>query len=219
MTAKAVVFDMDGVLFDTERISRNSWIEVGKRWGLDGIEIIYPKVIGVNHTDGLQIVKDAYGQDFDAETFTKECAAVMKRMLQEEGLPIKKGVREILEALKQKKIPVGICSSTRTGVIRDHLQKTGLSDYFERIIGGDQILHSKPKPDIYLKACDALEMNPEDCIAVEDSPNGIRSAHAAGLIPVMIPDLVEPTDEMRRLSHVILHDLSDLQSMIENKEI
>ncbi len=96
MRAKAVVFDMDGVLFDTERISRNSWIEVGQRWGMDGIEIIFPKVIGVNHTDDLQILKDTYGQEFDAETFTKECASVMKRMLQEEGLPIKKGVREIL---------------------------------------------------------------------------------------------------------------------------
>ncbi|MBO4888685.1 MAG: HAD family phosphatase [Firmicutes bacterium] len=216
---KAVVFDMDGVLFDTERIARNSWIETGKVWGLEGIEIVYPRVIGVNHLDGLDIVRDAYGQDFDAVTFTKECSEVMKRMLREEGLPIKKGVREILKVLKQKRIPVGICSSTRTGVIRDHLEKTGLSGYFDQIVGGDQIVHSKPQPDIYLKACEVLGMEPKDCLAVEDSPNGIRSAHAAGLIPIMIPDLVEPTEEMKRLSYLILQDLSELQKLIENDRI
>ena len=80
-------------------------------------------------------------------------------------------------------------------------------------------MHSKPKPDIYLKACEALGQKPEECIAVEDSPNGIRSAYAAGFIPVMIPDLVEPTEELRNLSHLILQDLSELQVLIENDRI
>ena len=217
--AKAIVFDMDGVLFDTERIARDSWIETGKVWNLPRVTEIYPRMIGVNHTDGLIIFKECYGEAVDAEEFMRQSGAVMKQILREKGLPIKKGVPEILAFLKEKKIPAAICSSTRTGVIHDHLVKTGFLEYFDQIIGGDMIEHSKPLPDIYLKACEILGQKPEDCIAVEDSPNGIRSAYAAGLIPVMIPDLVEPTEELRKLSRFVLKDMTELQKLIESETI
>lgn len=214
---RAVVFDMDGVLFDTERISRDSWLEVADAWNIPGIEENYVKVIGVNHTDGIDILHEAYGMDFDPESFMAECSKVMRRMITEQGIPVKKGVVELLEFLKERKIPVSICSSTRMQTIKRHLEQTGLDGYFDEIIGGDMVEHSKPRPDIYLKACEMLGIPPRDCIAVEDSPNGIRSAAAAGMMPVMVPDLVAPTEELRSLSYRVEPDLLHLRDFLKTQ--
>ncbi|MBO6158282.1 MAG: HAD family phosphatase [Firmicutes bacterium] len=196
----AIVFDMDGVLFDTERVSRDCWRQIAKEHQIEGIDEVYPMMIGVNHTDGLEIFRKIYGEGIDGEAFLAECGVLMKKRLHEEGLPLKQGVLELLEYLRQNQIPAAICSSTAVPVIKDHLMQAHMESYFQAIIGGNMVLHSKPQPDIYLKACEELGKDPARCMAIEDSPNGIRSASAAGMIPVMIPDLVEPTDELRALS-------------------
>lgn len=196
---KALVFDMDGVLYDTEKVSLRNWMKIADEMGLPDMESTHTKCIGVNRNDGIHILKDCYGEEFDGEAFLDHASRLMHEGWEKDGLPLMKGVIEILTYLKEKNIPVAICSSTRVPTILQHLKQTDMEEYFTEIIGGNMVEHSKPQPDIYLKACETLGFKPEECIGVEDSPNGIRSCHAAGLFTVMIPDLVQPTEELLSL--------------------
>ena len=193
---KAVIFDMDGVLFDTEAVSNMTWDQIGKEQNLDDIHGALLKVIGLNWNDGVAVLKKQYGEDFDGDGFLKEARVRNQAWIDANGIPLKQGVKEILQFLKDKQIPAAICSSTAVPIIESHLNNADMNGYFQEIIGGNLVKHSKPEPDIYLKACEAVGFAPEDCMAVEDSPNGIRAAYRAGMQTVMVPDLVPPTEEL-----------------------
>ncbi|MCF0135484.1 MAG: HAD family phosphatase [Lachnospiraceae bacterium] len=213
---KAVVFDMDGVLYDTESMSVRVWKELQKELDLPGdMDEIHKSCVGVNLNDGHVILKRWFGEDFDCDGFFAKARAHMLRLQEEEGLSLMKGVREILDYLKEHRIPTAICSSTQVPTILEHLRDTDMEQYFDRIIGGNMVEHSKPKPDIYLKACEALGLSPEECIGVEDSPNGIRSCSAAGLFTVMVPDLIEPTEEILGLCDLVQEDLLELLEFVK----
>ena len=180
---------------------------VAEKWGLPEMEEVFPQCIGLNANDSRQVVIGAYGEDFDYPLFRKETAAWFADYVDRNGLPVKPGVREILEWLKESRYIVGLASSTKEASVRSHLEMTGLSDYFSVLTTGDMVEHSKPRPDIYLLACERLGVEPGQAYAIEDSPNGIRAAHAAGLCPVMVPDMVEPDGEILRLCRIVLRDL------------
>ena len=212
---KAVIFDMDGVLFDTERLCMESWCVLAKEQGIPDMEIVFPKCIGRNAADTEEIVTDYYGEGFDYETFRKKASDWFWQYIKNNGLPIKTGVKEILAYLKQEGYVVGLASSTRYSSIVNHLEEAGIKDYFSVIVTGDMVEHSKPKPDIYLLACEKLGVEPAKAYAVEDSYNGIRSAHAAGMKPVMVPDLLEPDEEMESLSFLICKDLLEVLAYLK----
>lgn len=134
-----------------------------------------------------------------------------------EDLPVKEGAYEILCWLKEQKIPTALATSTSREGALSHLLRTGILPYFNEIITGDMVEHSKPAPDIYLIACDALHMPPADCIAVEDSPNGIRSAYTAGMMAVMIPDQIAPTDELRAMLYREFPSLKELLAYLKKQ--
>ena len=131
------------------------------------------------------------------------------RSIEENGVPVKDGVRETLQKLAEAGLKIAVASSTRREKVLRHLENAGIAQYFTAVVGGDTVTHSKPHPEIFLKACEALGVAPEDAIAVEDSHNGIRSAHAAGMAPVMVPDLLPVTEEMRELSAFVAEDMND----------
>ena len=133
------------------------------------------------------------------------------------GIPVKPGVREILEWLKSAGYAVGLASSTKRESVLRHLKHTGLEDYFSVVVGGDMVEHSKPLPDIYLLACERLGVEPGETYAIEDSPNGIRSAHAAGMCPIMVPDIIAPDEEMGRLSYIILKNLVEVRDFLQRR--
>lgn len=211
----AVVFDMDGVLFDTERLCQDSWLTVAEERGLPGMEEIFPRCIGRNANDSRRIVLDAYGEKFDYEGFREQASAWFWNYIEKNGLPVKPGVRELLAWLREKEWTVGLASSTRRSSVLNHLEQAGIRDYFKVIISGDMVEHSKPRPDIYLLACRKLGVEPEQAYAIEDSPNGIRSAHAAGMCPLMVPDMIAPDEEMRRLSAGIFEDLGEVLKFLD----
>ena len=215
---KAVVFDMDGVLFDTERLCQDSWIEVANRRGLPDMEIIFPKCIGRNANDSRQIVLEAYGADFDYEVFRREASDWFWKYLEENGLPVKEGVRELLNWLKEQGWRIGLASSTRRSSVISHLEQAGIKDFFEEIITGDMVEHSKPLPDIYLLACRKLMVDPAETYAIEDSHNGIRTAYRAGMKPIMVPDLLSPDGEMEQLSTCIFPGLLDVLDYFRSQE-
>lgn len=205
---KAIIFDMDGVLFDTEKLCMDSWVAVAANHGMTGVEEVFPLCIGLNDTDTRALIMDRMGEEFPYDEFKKEASAWFHAYVKENGLPVKKGVREILEYLKENGWSVGLASSSRKKSVLSHLENTGLREYFSVIITGDMIEHSKPQPDIYLKACEELGANPKECFAIEDSLNGIRSAHWAGLKPIMVPDMIAPNDEIKSITRWIFKDLT-----------
>lgn len=212
---RAVVFDMDGVLFDTERVCMKSWVAVAARRGLPDMETIFPRCIGGNANDSRKIVLAAYGEAFDYDTFRKEASDWFWDYIGRNGLPMMAGVREILDWLKEEGWIVGLASSTKSSSVLSHLEQAGIRDYFQAIVTGDMVEHSKPLPDIYLIACRKLGIEPCEAYAIEDSPNGIRSAHAAGMCPLMVPDMLPPDQEMERLSHRIFKDLAEVLEFLK----
>lgn len=212
---KTVVFDMDGVLFDTEKLCIDSWVAVAADHDITGVEEIFPLCIGLNDRDTKALVMERMGEEFPYDEFKVEASAWFHAYVKENGLPIKKGVHEILAYLKENDWSIGLASSSRYQSVISHLERTGIRDYFSVIVTGDMVEHSKPQPDIYLKACGEMGVNPKECFAIEDSPNGIRSAHWAGLRPIMVPDMIAPNDEMKSITRLIFDDLTQVQEFFE----
>ena len=205
----AVVFDMDGVLFDTERLCQLCWLKLAEEDGIPRMPEVYALCIGVNAQTTERIVYENYGKDFPYEEYCRRTSAMYNRYIEENGVPVKDGVRETLAALSAAGLRIAVASSTRREKVLRQLDNAGIRQYFEAVVGGDTVTHSKPHPEIFLTACEALGVAPESAIAVEDSHNGIRAAHAAGMIPVMVPDLLPATEEMRELSAYVAENMND----------
>lgn len=214
---KAVIFDMDGVIFDTERLIFEKWQEIAKKYGYDKEVIgnVFKACIGTNREKTRQIVKERLGADFPYDTFREEASQLFYKNVEKDRMPIKTGVKELLEYLKTTGVKIGLASSTRKEVVEKELTDANLLVYFEVVIGGDMVLHSKPEPDIFLKCLEELGVKPEKTYIIEDSYNGIRAAKKSGAIPIMVPDMLEENDEMRQLSKVILPSLIEVKKFLE----
>ena len=214
----AVIFDLDGVIFDSERACLASWREVAKKYYLENIDEVFRKCIGTNKYQTREIVEKEYAPKFGvgfSDTVLAEGSIIFHQNYDNGRLPLKKGVPEIFDFLKERNIPMAVASSTRRAVVCEELEAAGLLSYFEKIIGGDAVKISKPNPEIYLIACKEMNVQPQNAYAVEDSYNGVRAAHAAGMHALMVPDLIAPDDEMRSLSEYICEDLLELRSVFE----
>ena len=212
-SVRAVIFDMDGVIFDSERATFNEWVALADRHGFRDIEIPYRKCIGVNARRTKEIMLEFYGPDFPYDEYAKEASVSYHARYDGGRLPMKPGVRELLETLRDKGLFVALASSTRMSTVRQQLDDAGLLDFFDRVVGGDMITRSKPAPDIFLAAVEGTGIAPQDCAVIEDSFNGIRAANAAGMVPIMVPDMLPPDEEMQRLAEAILPDLNAVQKM------
>ena len=216
---KAVIFDMDGVLFDTERMSCECCFEAAKQLGLTLAEEAVYGGCGRNEASLRRHIMETEepwypNGTFPYEKYRERFMALFQESLERE-LPIKKGVRELLEYLKEKQIKTAIASSTKGPLVRKHLERTGLSGYFQEIVSGDMVEKSKPEPDIYLKACEAVGVLPENAMGIEDSFNGIRAVAAAGMTAVMVPDMVQPDEEIRQIYDYCVQDLLEVKELIE----
>ena len=211
----SVVFDMDGTIFDTERLILDCWEQVGERHGIPGIREVFIRCIGTNSSRTQEIVYEHYGKDFPYEKFSGESSVLFHEIADTEGIPVKPGAAELLKYLSENKVPLGLASSTRLAVVTQELQAAGLYDYFQVVVGGDLLKNSKPAPDIYLMTCGRMGVVPENTYAIEDSYNGIRSAHSAGMRPIMVPDLLPATEEMRDLSVAVFADLFEVKTYFE----
>ncbi|MBO5278289.1 MAG: HAD family phosphatase [Lachnospiraceae bacterium] len=214
---KAVVFDMDGVIFDSEKCVLECWREVADRHNIPDIEEACRECLGINAAATRERMLKRYGEAFPYDEYKKESSALFHEKYDDGRLPKKPGVHELLEYLKQQKIKIALASSTRQEVVLQELRDGGLLNYFDKVVCGDMVKRSKPEPDIFLKACEELQVNPSDAYAVEDSYNGIRAAHAAGMRPIMVPDMAEPTEEMERLSEVVLPSLFEVKQYLQEK--
>ena len=214
----AIVFDMDGVLIDSERLVLKAWQYVGDELGLPDLNPLFYKAIGTTHAHTATLFADAFGEDFDYIDFRDKVRAHFYGVLTADGIPLKPGVKELLDWLKSEGWAIAIASSSREAGVRLNMERTNLISYFDVLIGGDMLKVSKPAPDIYLRACADLGVDPRTAYAVEDSRNGIRSAHAAGMHAIMVPDMVPADDEMRALACAVLPDLFTVRDWLAARE-
>jgi HAD superfamily hydrolase (TIGR01509 family) len=207
---------MDGTVFDTERLLCDAWYETSKAWSLDEYEEVYNKVIGLNVKKALDILRESYGQDFPAERFFAERMALFFSNIEKE-IPLKKGARELLTYLKQNGIKTAIATSSDKAVAERNLEKTGLTDYFDAVIGGDMVSRGKPDPEIFLKAADKISANPEETIVCEDAYTGIAAASSAKMKPVMVIDMLPPTSETESVCFATCNDLLEVLELIKKE--
>lgn len=214
ITPTAVIFDMDGVIFDTERVYLESCVEAAAELGLGDVRELCISCIGVT----AEMTKKCFDEAIPNQQLCTgfwELARCKTREKLSGGMPVKDGARELLSLLYEKGVPIALASSTITQTVIRELTSADLFKYFTRIIGGDKVEKSKPDPEIFLRAAEMLGVPAEDCIVLEDSKNGIRAAKAAGMMAIMIPDLISPDDEMKEKADIIVNSLNDVISFFE----
>lgn len=204
---QAVLFDMDGVIFDSEIKVIECWKDIAEKYGFGDIETPCYEALGTTREIAREIMLAHYGADFPYDAYKDEMAALFHARYGEGRLPKKKGVEELLQFLHMHNLKVALASSTRREVVTQELRDGGLLDYFDAVICGDMVARSKPEPDIFLKACEVLGVAPEHAVGIEDSYNGMRALAAAGITAIMVPDLKQPIDEIRALATEVLPDL------------
>ncbi len=212
---KAVIFDMDGVIFDSERAVYNGWVELSRKYGFADLDEVYIKTIGLNYEATRELYLAHYGADFPYDRYRQEHRVEYRRRYGGGRLPLKPGIRELLDWLKGDGYATAVASSTRSGTVTEQIGDAGLGPLFDAVIGGEMVKESKPAPDIFLAAAARLGAAAEDTYVIEDSYNGIRAAHAGGFIPIMVPDMLPPDDEMREKARYIFPDLPAAQAFFQ----
>lgn len=210
----AVVFDMDGVILDSEQLVYATWQELGEKYGFELKIEDYRKCLGVTKTKAEEIMKECLGEDFPYQEYSKEASKIFHERYDGGNIPLKKGVVELLEGLKTSGKLIALATSTRRESATKELSDVGLLKYFDKVICGDDINKSKPDPDIYLMACEALGVEPACAVGIEDSYNGIRSSNSAGLMTIMVPDMIEPNAEIMELCHKVFNDLIEVKGYL-----
>ena len=214
---KAIIFDMDGVMFDTEKLYTKAFMAVVKNMGHESkvsLDFIN-NCKGVKKEEIKTRFKTLLGQDFDFDDLLKQVLDYIDDFIERNGIPIKDGLTELLQYAKENSLKTAIGTSEKTIRVQRYLEKASLTKTFDAIVTGDMVQNGKPAPDIILNACEALSVSPAEAIVLEDAPNGILAAHRAGAKPVMVIDCVQPTDEIKKKLFVRpLNSLKEVKELI-----
>ena len=213
---KAVIFDMDGVLIDTEKWLNIYWRQAAAEAGFDMKKKDALAIRSLAGKYAAPYLQKIFGEDFSYWTIRDRRKELMKEHIKAHGIDKKPGVDELLDYLRAHGIQTAVATATDPVRAGEYLAKVGISDKFDKIICAAMVENGKPKPDIYLYACEQLGMKPDECVAVEDSPNGVRSAVDAGLRTIMVPDLTEPDEETARIITAKAQTLFDIILMLED---
>lgn len=214
---KGVIFDMDGLMLDTEKLLARYWMQAAQEAGFP-MELEH--VLGIRSLAAVYAkpkLQAIFGKSFDYEAIRARRRTLTADHLQQYGIPKKAGLDELLQYLKKHTYKIAVATATDRERTDKYLQQVDVADYFDVRICGDMVTKGKPDPEIYLTACQALNLPPEQCIALEDSPNGIRSAHAAGCQAVMVPDLSQPEEELLPMLYGCVPSLDKVITLLEQE--
>jgi HAD superfamily hydrolase (TIGR01509 family) len=214
MKYKAVIFDMDGLLLDTERIAMAAFVEACRECHFEPDVNVYKRCIGTTSHMTREILTSGYGSEFPFDIISP---LWRKRYLEEvltKPVPLKTGVLKLLRQLEKQKVKKAVVTSTERELALTKLTNAEIGHFFQFILGRDEVSQGKPNPEIYLTACRKLDEDPSDCLALEDSENGVLAAFNAGLTVIQVPDLVEPSAKIRALGHRIVNSLEDIPPLL-----
>lgn len=217
---KYVIFDMDGTLIDTEPLYEKAWVDIGEKWGLSGMKEKYPLIVGRSIESICLMMKEWFGEDFEASKFFAERMQCFVELIENE-VPLKKGCIELLEYLKRQGMPMAIATSTPMYITSSNMEKTGIGKYMDAVVTAEAVKNGKPEPDIFLEAARQIGADPLYTVVCEDSINGIRGAYRAKMKPIMVIDRLAPTEETDMLCLATCKDLLEVKELIqkENKLI
>jgi HAD superfamily hydrolase (TIGR01509 family) len=202
----AVIFDMDGTLLDTEAVFKAIVYEVCTEMGFAMTDGVHGRMVGSSHEATAQLLIESFGSHFPYTLFDEKCRTIMKSRLSE--VPVKAGARELVTALRELGVPLAVATSSRANHAMGHLEAAGVIGFFDTIVTRDDVINPKPHPEPYLTAARRLKVDPVHCVAFEDSISGVRAAHAAGMRTVMVPDLVQPSDDIAALCVAVLESMA-----------
>lgn len=210
------VFDMDGLMFDSERLVYETWQmmmdELGFKYNLD----IFKNTIGLRTDLTESYYNSLYGERFCYKPLKQRSREIFLKRVSEEGVPIKKGLVELLEFLKSNNLKIAVATSTSAQTAHKIIKMAGVYDYFDTFVCGDDVKNGKPHPEVFLTAAEKLSLPPTECVAFEDSINGIKSAYSAGITTVMVPDYLQPTQEIIPMIDCLCNDLTQAIEFISN---
>ena len=214
-----VIFDMDGTMFDTERMWATFWEPALAALGLPYREGLAEAARGTAGVTTRNVVRQFYGPDCDAEAIVDSLHRVADEVFFSAPVPKKPGLDALLAWQKARHIPMAVASSSREAMIRHNLDVWGLTQDFTAIVSGQHVAHSKPDPEIFLLTAQKLDVEPSCCLVLEDSYNGVRAGAAGGFVTVMVPDLVPADDEMKRLYTMECASLEEVLEKLKAGEI
>ena len=217
MNLAAVIFDMDGLLLDSERLALAAFVETCDHFGLGDQTGVFMQCVGINQPLGERVLKDGLPETVDHLAFASLWDSKCDEYMSDAVIPLKSGAAELLQDLKGFGVRTAVATSTSSSRAARKLQHSGILQDFDVIVGGEQVQRSKPFPDIYLRAAELLGIQPETCLALEDSENGVRAALGAGMTVIQVPDLVQPSAALRELGHTILGTLHDVRKWYSSR--
>lgn len=214
----AVIFDMDGVLIDTEKHYNAAWCQAATEAGFPFTREHALLLRSCEAKEGEKLMQGIFGPSFDYYAIRERRRELVRERLAQYGLEKKPGVEETLRFLRAKGIKTAVATATALDITKSHLTTIGVCDLFDSIVSAKNVAHGKPEPDVYLYACEQIGDRPQDCMAVEDSPNGIMAAYRAGLRTVMVPDLTQPDEELTKYLYACVNSLSDLCELVDKED-
>ncbi len=212
---KLVIFDMDGLMFATEQVNYRAFTEIVKEEGYEPTFEQFTGFLGMNARDIQKKYYIYYGENVDAEGIYKKVGQRAKQIIREEGVPEKAGLRELLKVVKEKEILTAVASGSDTEVIKEYLERTGLTPYFDIVLSSKEVKRGKPYPDIFLEICQRLNVKAEETLVLEDSANGVQAALAGNLPVINVPDLLPISEEQQEKCVAVVEDLNKVIDYIK----
>jgi len=216
MRISALILDLDGTLIDTETVSKNAWEQAARELGFEFPQALYASIAGRSIASARRKIKSFIANSADFDRFMHIAHDIYINDMNTNGVRVNEGVHEIVDYAGQTALAAMIATSTARQYADMKMKLSGLEGHLHVAVAGDEVENGKPAPDLFLRAAAIASVRPEQCIVIEDAEAGVEAAHAAGMIPIMVPSTIDPSDNVRQICHAVVPDLNEALKVIRS---